>query len=50
MKLEISPEPSAAERAAIEEALERLAGSQEPPPEEWWQAGLRENLAAEEDD
>lgn len=45
MDLEIVPEPTADERAAIAEALARLP---EPGARErgaWWRAGLEESLA-----
>ena len=51
MKLEISPEPTAEERAAIEAAVaELLDGGQENgvPPGAWWRAGILE--ATEESD
>ena len=46
--VEIHPEPSAEERAAIEEAVaELLARAQGEPAGSWWRAGL---LDAVEDD
>ncbi len=47
MILEISPEPSPGERAAIEAALRALAESNGVGPGAWWEAGLAENLAPE---
>ena len=51
MSLEISPEPSAAERAAIEAALAQLAAEDERSGSgAWWRAGLAENLAPDDAD
>jgi hypothetical protein len=44
VQLEISPEPSREERAAIEAALERALGDVPAESHEaWWEAGAREN-------
>ena len=44
MNLEITPEPSPEERAAIVAALEQLRAEAERGPGAWWETGLRENL------
>ena len=49
MILEISPEPSPAEWAAIEAALRALGEQNGSGPGAWWQAGLAENLEPEPD-
>jgi hypothetical protein len=47
-KLEIVPEPTAQERAAIVAAVERLAAEERgSTPGAWWEAGLHEGLADE---
>lgn len=48
MNLEISPPPSLAERGAIAAALTRLLRDPEFGRGAWWEAGVRENLDAEE--
>jgi hypothetical protein len=48
VQLDISPTPSEAEREAIAAALERLAEGAASGRGEWWEAGIRENLDAEE--
>jgi hypothetical protein len=45
VRLEISPEPSPAEREAIEAALSALAERDGFGPGAWWREGLEENLA-----
>jgi hypothetical protein len=52
VRLEVRPEPSEEERAAIVLTVERLldadsAGDEHAP--EWWAAGLREGLDGEEE-
>ena len=42
--IEITPEPSPEERAAILAALEQVQAEERDGPGAWWQAGLRENL------
>lgn len=44
MELEITPEPTPEERAAIVAALEALAAEERRGPGAWWEAGLRENV------
>lgn len=46
MLVEIHPEPSEEERAAILVALDWLLADDRPPApsSEWWQAGVRENV------
>ena len=51
MTIEIEPEPSAEERAAIAAALETALldeGNARPGP--WWAAGLRDGVADVEDE
>jgi hypothetical protein len=50
VELEIWPMPSEAEREAIVAALERLADPTDPGRDAWWEAGMRENLDAEQVD
>jgi hypothetical protein len=47
--LEIHPEPTAAERGAIEVALRALEDDARPGRGAWWEAGLAENLDVSED-
>jgi hypothetical protein len=43
VNLEIEPEPTSQERAALIAAFERLVGEQERrEPNAWWRAGVRE--------
>jgi hypothetical protein len=46
VQIEIRPDPSEGERAAIEVALRELAA--EVRPAAWWEAGLAENLGEPE--
>ncbi len=48
MSVEISPEPSPEERAAILAALERLLSGEDSPPPAWWEAGVRESVEDQE--
>ena len=48
--LEITPEPTPEERAAILVALERVRAEEESTPGLWWEAGLRENVLDEPDE
>lgn len=48
MELEISPTPTQPEREAIVAALRELEQEDGFWPEAWWQAGVRENLEADE--
>ena len=50
MSLEITPEPTPEERAAIVAALEQLRAEEARGPGAWWEAGLRENLDEEDGD
>jgi len=43
VKLEIRPEPSPAERKAIERALARVLAALPRPTSAWREAGVREN-------
>lgn len=45
--IEITPEPTAEERAAILAALEQVQAEDERPGA-WWEAGLRENVEDED--
>ena len=44
VELEITPEPTPEERAAIVAAIEALDAEQTREPGAWWEAGLRENV------
>jgi hypothetical protein len=46
---EITPEPTAEERAAILAALEQLQAD-ERAPGRWWEAGVRESIQGDEDE
>ncbi len=50
MNVEITPEPTPEERAAILAALERLRAEEAQGPGAWWEAGVRENLDGDEDE
>jgi hypothetical protein len=50
VKVEIRPEPSDGERAAIVTALERLLGDDSRVARSaWWEAGLREAVGDEDE-
>lgn len=49
VEIEIVPEPTEEERAALEEALARLLEGPRDPRGEWWRAGVRETLSPEEE-
>lgn len=49
MNLEITPEPSPEERAAILAALDQLEAEHAQGPGLWWEAGLRESLEDEDE-
>jgi hypothetical protein len=46
-EIEITPEPTPEERAAIVAALDQLAADEAGGPGAWWEAGLRENVEDE---
>jgi hypothetical protein len=49
VELEIEPEPTPDERAAIERALAALGGAaREDPRGAWWRAGLEDALSADQ--
>ena len=48
MNVEITPEPTPEERAAIVAALEQLAAAEACRPGAWWEAGLRESVEEDE--
>jgi hypothetical protein len=48
MGVEIKPEPTLEERAAILRALAQLNGHEQPS--EWWRAGVRESLGEDDKD
>ena len=50
MTVEITPEPTPEERAAILAALEELRAEEERGPSRWWEAGLRESVEDEDAD
>jgi hypothetical protein len=47
--IEITPEPTPEERAAILAALEQLRAEEERGPGRWWEAGLRESVEDEDE-
>jgi hypothetical protein len=50
-RIEITPEPTPEERAAILAALDRIRAEDERGrPGAWWEAGLRESVLEEADD
>lgn len=49
MEPEIRPEPTPAEREAIEEALARLVAAPREERSQWWREGVREALTDEEE-
>jgi hypothetical protein len=48
VNVEITPEPSPQERAAILAALEQLEAETAADPGPWWKAGLDESLEDED--
>ncbi len=48
VNVEIVPEPTPEERAAIVAALDRLRAEEARGPGRWWEAGLRESVEDEE--
>ena len=48
--IEITPDPTREERAAILAALEQLRAEEERGPGAWWEAGLRDNVLDEPDE
>lgn len=48
--IEITPEPTPEERAAILAALDRIRAEDERGPGAWWEAGLRESVLEEAED
>jgi len=48
--IEITPEPSTEERAAIVAALEQIEADQACAPGPWWEAGLRESVFDDPED
>jgi hypothetical protein len=49
VELEITPEPTPEERAAIVAAIEALDAERPRGPGAWWEAGLRENVEEDGD-
>jgi hypothetical protein len=49
-QLEITPEPTPEERAAIEVALEQWEAETRRGPGRWWEAGLRESVEIDPED
>ncbi len=49
-RIEITPEPTPEERAAILAALDRIRAEDERGPGAWWEAGLRESVLEEAED
>jgi hypothetical protein len=50
VNLEITPEPTPEERAAIEAALEQWQAESRRGRGRWWEAGLRESVETEPED
>jgi hypothetical protein len=48
--IDIRPEPSSEEEAAIVIALERLDAEQKGAPDRWWAAGVRESVEDEDNE
>jgi len=48
VKLEISPEPTPLERAAIEAAVEQALKDLPSASAAWWEAGARENVETDD--
>jgi hypothetical protein len=48
VELEITPEPTPEERAAIEAAVASLEDGQRETTTAWWRAGLRDAVAGDE--
>ena len=46
-RIEITPEPTPEEQAAILSALEQLRAEEERRPGAWWEAGVRESVLDE---
>jgi len=46
-EIEITPEPTPEERAAIVAALDQLATEEACGPGAWWEAGVRDNVEDE---
>lgn len=44
MDLEVTPDPSPDERAALERALAESVGKAADPRSAWWREGLREDM------
>jgi hypothetical protein len=49
-RIEITPEPTPEERAAILAALDRIRAEDERGPGAWWEAGLRESVLEDAED
>jgi hypothetical protein len=50
MQVEITPEPTPTEQAALEQALAALVAPTDTPGRgEWWRQGIRENAVDDED-
>ena len=47
VEVEITPEPTPEERAAIVAAVEQLQADEDHCPGAWWETGLRENVGEE---
>jgi len=48
VNIEITPEPTPGERAAITAALEQMAADEAGGLGAWWEAGLRESVDEDE--
>ena len=50
VELDITPEPTPEERAAIGAALGSLLAREAVPPSTWWRAGVTESVEGDEQD
>jgi hypothetical protein len=48
VQLEITPEPTPEERAALEQAVEHALREESDGPGAWWEAGVREAVEGED--
>jgi hypothetical protein len=48
VQLDITPEPTPEERAAVELAVKHVLGAESDGPGAWWEAGVREAVEGED--